>query len=146
MLISYVQLDPANGWKYVVSLTEAKREFNTRYNVLRVVKFFWEEQLPQVTRQDLLAVLETYLKQSDIADLVIDDLRKWKEWRFTKSILTLEQDPMFEIPIVKRSIIRYMLSVPDDAAAKNFVAKQRQLNPERVKDIEEILSLERDKK
>ena len=61
----------------------------------------------------------------------------------TDRILALQDRESHDIPIVRRAILRYALSVPKEqdpkGQAKAFVDKQREADPERVKDIEQFL-------
>lgn len=94
-----------------------------------------------ISTDELLKVLEKYLVQSDMADLAIEDLRQWKQWGYTKQILELSTQKDFLNGIICRAINRYMLSVPNDPQAKEYIARLRQSDPQQVADAEEILEL-----
>jgi hypothetical protein len=144
MFAGYVILDPKAGWKYVSEiLADSKREFLTRYAALRTARFFWEYRRDVVSPADVIASLLPMIDQGDIADLPIDDLRRWGRWELTAKILMLYGQKTHNIPIVKRAIIRFALSAPaDNKAAAAFVKARREDDPDRVRDIEELLKLE----
>jgi hypothetical protein len=104
------------------------------------VRFFWEYRPDLIPKKDLLAAYDLLLDQKDIADIAIEDLRKWKQWGKADRILALYGKDSHNIPIVRRAILRYALSCQDEVpAAKAFVEEQRKLDPKRVKDAEELL-------
>ena len=60
---------------------------------------------------------------------LLEDLRKWNRWEVCDRILGLYGKKSHDIPIVKRSIIRYALSCPAPKA-KEFVELRRKADPE----------------
>jgi hypothetical protein len=145
MLAGYVLLDPKEGWKYIRSLMEdEKHEFLVRYAALRTVRFFWEYRRDVIPEGQVIPAMEILLDQGDIADLPIDDLRRWGRWELTEKIIGLYGKKSHNIPIVKRAIIRFALCAPEDnKAAQAFLKQRREEEPERVRDIEQLLELEK---
>ncbi len=145
MLAGYVELDPKAGWKYVRDLiADPKQEFLVRYAALRAARYFYDYRKDLISTNDVVDALRLLLDQGDIADLPIEDLRKWGRWELTDKIISLYGQKSHNIPIVKRSIIRFALSAPaDNMAALAFLKERRAEDPERVKDIEQLLELER---
>ena len=83
------------------------------------------------------------LNQNDIADLAIDDLRKWGCSDMTDRVLALRNSDEYRtIPVVRRSVLRFALSFPAVAADQAFVTEQRKADPQGVADVEEMLKLE----
>ncbi|HQR09525.1 MAG TPA: hypothetical protein PLN21_22065, partial [Gemmatales bacterium] len=80
-------------------------------------------------------------KHEDIADLFIDDIRRWKKWEYSNTILSLYKPEANNM--TKRSIIRFALQTPNPQS-KTFLDQARKDNAERVKDCEEILELEKE--
>jgi hypothetical protein len=144
ILAGYVMLDRKEGWKYLTELlSNEKNEFLLRYAGLRAVRFFWEYRPDVVEKKNILHALDILVGQGDIADFPMDDLRKWGQWQFTDRILELYGKESHDAPIVKRAIIRFALCVPpENKKAAEFVAKMRELDEEKVRDIEELLRLE----
>lgn len=144
ILAGYILVDKVNGWKYTQSLVSSSNlDFNKRYAALRTIRFLWESHIGYVPQEDLLKTMETFVGQGDIADLAIEDLRKWKQWKFTSTIIQQSKRETHLAPIVQRAVLRYMLSVPDDAAAKAYVEDVRKTHPEKIRDAQEILDLEK---
>lgn len=142
ILAGYVMLDPKAGWDYVSGiLSDPKKEFPVRYAGLKVLRFFWEYRPDLVSQEKILDAMKPLLAQADMADLPIEDLRKWKRWDMTSEVLKYgEQDSHKKIPIVRRAILRFALSVPgDNAEAAAYIAQARKDDPERVQFVEQML-------
>jgi hypothetical protein len=140
LLRGYTLLDPQASGAWLGELMKEK-EFMVRYAVLKTVRYF------HATRPDVLPEAERFrlmrlaLDQPDLADLPVEDLRKWKCWALTDEVLSLPSKPAFQVPIVRRSVLRYALQCPDPAAAK-YVAEVRTADPERLKFVEDMLKEE----
>lgn len=148
MLAGYVMLKPKEGWKYTLDiLKDGKKEFMIRYAALRAVRFLWDSRPDLVSKKDLKEGFGCLLEQSDIADLAIDDLRKRQCWDLTDAVLGLRNTKAYEIPIVRRAILRFALGCQDSkakgsAAARAYVDEQRKKDAQMVADAEELLKLE----
>ena len=148
MLAGYVMLKPKEGWSYTRALLkDGKKEFMIRYAALRAVRFLWDSRPDLVSRKEMKAGLGDLLKQGDIADLAIDDLRKRQCWDMADGVLGLRGTKTYEIPIVRRAILRFALGCQDakaksSAAARDYVDEQRKKDAQMVADAEELLKLE----
>jgi hypothetical protein len=138
LCVGYTLLDPANGWAKVRELAGGANEFPVRYAALRTARFF-QVRPGVIARKDLLGLIDMFLDQDDIADLAVEDLRQWRCWDLTERVLALADMPKF--PIVHRAVLRYSIQCPDKRC-KAHVAKQRERNPDKVKDAQELLDLE----
>lgn len=146
---AYVLLDGDNGWKYVTdTVADEKKEFPVRYAGLKVLRFFWEYRPDVVEKDKILAAMKVLIKQADLADLPIEDLRKWEQWQLADAVVAAGKLETHQaIPIVRRAVLRFALSAPGgNALAGDYVTKARQADPERVKMIEEMLKDEKPKK
>jgi len=142
ILAGYVMLQPKEGWEYVcATLADEKKDFTTRYAALRAARFFHEFRSDLVPKKDVIDAVALLLNEPDVADLAIEDLRKWQVWDLADRILALKEKNSHDIPIIKRSILRYALQCPKDAA-KGFVAERRKKDPDGVQSQEELLKLE----
>jgi hypothetical protein len=142
LLIGYTLLKREEAWWRVRHLmSDAKAPFSTRYSCLRAARYFHDKRPDVLPAADVLAVHVMGLDQTDMADLPIDDLRKWHYWKLTDRILSIYDDKSYELPVVKRSVLRYALQCPDPAAAE-FVSARRKADRDLVADMEELLRLE----
>jgi hypothetical protein len=77
-----------------------------------------------------------------VADLALEDLRKWKMWDLTGTVLAQFGKPSHDAPIARRAILRYALCCPLPEA-RQFVEQLRRRLPDEVRDLEESLETER---
>jgi hypothetical protein len=142
LLGGYIQLRPREGWDLALTLLrDEKRSFLDRWAVLRTYSFYFNWK-PDAYRREVLRGLAVGVTQGDIADVAVEDLRRWKLWDLTDDVLAQYGKPSHNAPIVRRSIIRYALCCPRNEALR-FVAEVRKQDPETVKEIEESLQLEK---
>jgi hypothetical protein len=144
VLIGLTLLDPKGGWDHTRGLlADASSTFWTRYSALRAARFFWEDHPGVVARTELLKGVLPLLDQGDIADLAIEDLRKWHRWEMIDRVLDLWGKKSHDIPVIRRSIMRFALSAEGrNPRAAEFVKVMRKKDPDWVEDVEELLKLE----
>jgi hypothetical protein len=148
LIAGYIMLDPKAGWDYLKELvTNEKNEFPVRYAGLKVLRFCWEYRPDVISKAQVLEGMKVLMAQPDLADLPIEDLRKWEQWDMTKVVLENgRKESHAAIPIVRRSILRFALSAPaGNKEAAEYVEEARKKDPERVKMIEEMLRDEKPK-
>jgi hypothetical protein len=143
ILAAYTMLEPKAGRDYITAiLKDGKKEFLLRYAALRAVRFFWEYRTDLMSKADSAQTAALLLSQNDIADLAIEDLRKWQSWDLADRVIGLRKTSAFEVPIVRRSILRYALQAKGSPVAEAYVAEQRKKDAQAVADAEELLKLE----
>ncbi len=143
LLAGYTMLKPKEGLAFLKEiLGDANKEFLYRYSALKTARFFWDFRPDILGHKDLTEALLPLLQMKDIADLVIDDFRKWQCWDLTDKILGLQSSPVYSTPVIKRSIIKFALSNKKNAAAQSFIASLREKEPKLVNDVEELLKLD----
>jgi hypothetical protein len=144
LLAGYVMLDPKEGWKYVSNiLNDSSKDFLLRYAALRTARFFWDYRTDLIAKDDIVKAVAVLMQQTDIADLAIEDLRKWHRWEMLEKVLGLFDQETHNVPIIKRAILRFALNcAKDHAKAATFVKAQQKRDAEWVKDVEELLQLE----
>jgi hypothetical protein len=117
-----------------------------RYAALRTVRFLWDNRPDVVNKAQLADGAALLLDQSDIADLAVEDLRKWQRWDLAEKVLALRGTKAFDVPIVRRAVLRYCLQCKDNPAAAAYVKEQREKDPDKVAEAEELLELEKSNK
>jgi hypothetical protein len=143
MLAGYVMLQPKEGWQYLQGiLKDTKKDFLFRYAGLRSIRFFWDYRSDIIAKAELQKGAELLLDQGDIADLAIEDLRKWKAWDALERVLALSGKSTHDAPIIQRAILRFALSCQDKPKAAAYVKAMRAKDAEKVKDVEDLLKLE----
>jgi hypothetical protein len=145
VVAGYVMLDNKAGWDYLLTIVgDPKKDFSVRYAGLRAVRFFWESRPDLIPHKQVLAAMQLLMDQSDLADLPIEDLRKWKQWGMTSQVLACAgKESHNTIPIVNRAILKFALSAaqadPKNTAAAEFVDKARAKDPKKVDFLESLL-------
>jgi hypothetical protein len=143
IMAGYTMLKPKEGWAYIRSvLGNPKEEFMFRYAALRAVRFLNDYRTDVIERKQLIDGVCLLLSQEDIADLAIEDLRKWQVWTVADKVLAVGKNEAYKQPIVKRAILRYSLQCQGNAAATAYVAERRKEDPRAVEEAEELLKLE----
>ena len=97
-----------------------------------------------VPAAQITAAVTALLDQKDIADLAIEDLRKWGCWDVADQVLGLYGRESHNVPIIRRAILRYALTCPPAASPKAaaFVAERRKDSAKLLDEVQEILNLE----
>jgi hypothetical protein len=145
ILKGYVLLRPKKGWGYIRQLMgNSANDFGVRYHALQAARFFFDTRSDVISRAEVVDALRPTLLQSDMADLPIEYLRKWRCWDLTDRVLPLYGKFSHKSPCVDRAIIRYALQCTRPEAAR-FLAGLRKNDPDLVADVEELLKLEEDR-
>ena len=135
ILAGYITLRPKEGWAFTEQhIADPKTEFLVRYAAMRTLRFFYNAR-PEETGTQVMRGWSLALKQPDVADVAINDLRKFKRWEFTREVLKLYDLPGSQSPIVRGSIERYAIACPL-AEARPLVEQLRKKNPDLVKELE----------
>ena len=103
-------------------------------------------RLSTIVGAGLLMAIPTFLvfRQPDLADLPIEDLRKWQAWEVTPTVLGYaEKESHSSIPIVYRAILKFAIAAswadPKNEAAAEFVKKARAKDSKKVEFLEDIV-------
>jgi hypothetical protein len=137
-----IEIHPEMGWKLAIEILEnPKRAYQDKLAVLGTIRFF-QAYRPKDYRKPVLAGMAIVVACGDMADMAIEDLRRWKWWALTNDVLAQYGKPTHSAPLVQNAILRYALSCPEPSAAA-FVQSVRKANPAWVREIEESLSFER---
>lgn len=145
VLAGLTMLAPKDGWKLITStMADPKKDFLLRYAALRAARFLWDYRPDVVKRDEIAQGASVLLEDKDFSDLIIEDFRKWQAWKFAPRILALLKDEKFNLPIIRRSILRFMLRCPakECPEAAEFVSQQRAKDAKWVEEVESLLSME----
>jgi hypothetical protein len=143
LLAGYAVLRPAEGWPYLRDLLLAPGQpLAARWAALRAARFLWDSRPDVVPPARLAEELLPLLDQSNMADLLVEDLRQRKNWAATARVLALQERPAPAWSMAHRAVLRYALSCPGEPAAA-FVREARKRDPREVRDLELRLEFER---
>ena len=135
ILAGYITMRPRDGWAFVQdTLKNDKQSFLLRYAALRTMRFFYNAK-PQETGPQVLQGLGVAITHYDLADIAIQDLRKWKRWEHTKLIVSCWDKSSHQSAIVKQSIVHYALACPQPEA-RALLERVRRQDPELVRHLE----------
>ena len=142
LLGGYIALRPLEGWKLTREiLTNHHSNFLKKYAALRTVRFYMGWQ-PTTTKASMILAYQQVIPDGEMADLAVEDLRRWKMWDLTSLVLSQYGKSTHDAPIVKRGIIRYALCCPLPEAQR-FLERVRARDAELVRDIAESLEFEK---
>lgn len=143
LLAGYMQRKPKEAWAFAQDvLADGRKPLLLRLAVLRTLRFAHGAQ-PKDSRPNVLKAMKTLLVQGELADLAIEDLRRWKIWDLTADVLKLYGQKGYDAPLVKRAIIRYALCTTPTAETKAFLTARRADSADDVKGVEEGLAFEK---
>lgn len=138
MLAGYIAMRPDAGWALArENLKNDKQSFLVRYATLRTLRFCYNAR-PEEAGPRVMEALSLALGQPEIADIAIEDLRKWKRWEHTKQIFACWNVKSYQSPLFRQSVVRYALACPQPAA-REFLDLARRQDPELVRDLEQEL-------
>lgn len=138
LLAGYVLLAPKDGWAFTAAvLADEKQSYAVRLSAIGTVRFFHANR-GAGCKPEVLTCCAALLPHGDFADQAIEDLRRWGYWDLTPDVLAQYSKPTHAAPIVRRCIVRYALTCPDETC-KKFVAAVRRTDPKLVAGVEELL-------
>lgn len=145
VMAAYTLLKPKEGWIYTQNvLKNGKEEFMFRYAALRAVRFFHDFRTDVIDKKQVIEGVCQLLQQDDIADLAVEDLRKWQSWDSADKVLAVSRTSAYKQPIVRRAILRYCLQCKNSPEAAAYVADRRKADAKAVEEAEELLKLEQE--
>jgi hypothetical protein len=138
----YVRLRPREGWDLALSiLRDGSKPVALRLAVARTLSFYHGWQ-PKESRDNVLRCLEAMISQGELADLAVEDMRRWQMWDRTRDVLALYGKKGYDAPLMQRAILRYALSCKDESASA-FLTERRRQEPEVVKEVEDSLRFDK---
>jgi hypothetical protein len=142
ILGALIHLRPKEGWETVQAiLHDGRRPLLQRLAVVRTLRFYHGWQ-PDKSKAQILRAAAVMLEQGQLADVAVEDLRRWQLWDLTGDVLALYGKKGYDAPVVQRALVRYALSCPE-TPARRFLDDLRRKDPEVVKEVEESLQFEK---
>jgi hypothetical protein len=142
ILGGYMRLQPRDGWDLALGiLRDGRKPVPVRLAVSRTLRF-WHGWQPRESRDNLLKAMTVMLGQGDLADLAVEDLRRWQMWDLSRDVLALYGKKGYDAPLMQQALLRYALTC-NDAASRAFLEERRRLEPDVVRDVEEQMRLEK---
>jgi hypothetical protein len=144
LLAGYIHIRPKEGWALTHEiLADGRKPLAIRLAVLRTLRFYHGAQ-PKEAAPQILKAMKTLLVEGELADLAVEDMRRWQLWELTADVLKLYGQKGFDAPLMKRAILRYALCCKQPEAA-SFLKTRRAAESELVQEVEESLKYEKGK-
>ena len=144
-LAGYIHLRPREGWDLAHSLLrDSRKPMLIRLAVARALSYFHGAQ-PKESADQVLKCLDAMIVQGELADIAIEDMRRWgiQDRTRVRDILGLYGKKGFDAPLMKQTIVRYALCCKDDPVARAFVEERRREDADLVKGVEEELQFDK---
>ncbi|WP_437201102.1 hypothetical protein [Planctomicrobium sp. SH664] len=90
-------------------LINADVPFSETFAAMQALRFMWTYGKGRIPAEDLRASMRLLLDRPTLADLVIVDLARWNDWSIMDRLMQMYQDKNYDVPAIKRAIIRFML-------------------------------------
>ena len=148
MVTGYIMLNPKEGWDYLLKLIkDPTKDFPIKYAALKTARFFWELRPDLVSNSQVLEAMKLLAENPDIADMPIEDLRKWKVWELTPLVLSFaKKESHNSIKIINRAVLKFAIAAsvanPMNAGATDFVKAARAKDAKSVEFLEDLLKEE----
>lgn len=89
---------------------EQKLPFSETYAVVNTLRFMKKYEPERIPFERLAASMHLLLDRPDLCDLIIADLARWKDWSVQDRLMKMFDEEPYQIPSIKRAIVRYMLA------------------------------------
>lgn len=120
-------------------LADKQAPFSETYAAMQALRFMWQYGNETISPKRLRKSMELLLTRPELADLVIADLARWKDWEVVPLLITKFEDPEFGIPSIRRAIVRFMIYCAKDAQeVKNQPASESKLTPEELAQVQAL--------
>ncbi|MCA9083625.1 MAG: hypothetical protein KDA81_06200 [Planctomycetaceae bacterium] len=88
---------------------EKKLPFSETYAAMQTLRFMWTYEPDRLPKERLKESMRTLLSRPELADLVIADLARWKDWGVQDRLMEMYDQEEFDIPSIKRAVVRYLI-------------------------------------
>lgn len=136
-------------------LLDKKVPFSETYAAMQALRFMWSYGNGRIPGDRLKASMRVLLDRPELVDLVIADLARWKDWSLQPRLIKLYGTEEYNVPSIKRAIIRYMIAstkdVPSGGAAGDppqhaidgakYLQELREKDPKMVTEAERFFFL-----
>jgi len=149
----YLYLTAGKGLPFIqqTKIANPDTPFPETYAAMQALRFLWSYGGDRVPREQVLKVVRGLVDRPAVCDIVINDLARWKDWSVQDRLMALYGVPDYNLPTIKRAIIRYQLaslrdvpegtdpeSLPHVAAGRRHVETLRAKDPKRVAEVERL--------
>lgn len=123
--------------------------FSETYAAMQALRFMWTYGDGKIKPERLKQSMRLLLDRAELADLVIADLARWKDWSVRDRLVQMYGRPPYDVPAIKRAIVRYLLVCAKDNPGnrnpppQHVVDARRALDALRARDPATVRQAER---
>lgn len=99
-------------------LKDKKVPFSETYAAMQALRFMWTYGNGRISKERLRQSMRELLDRPELADLVVADLARWEDWTVQDRLMKLYGEGDYNIPSIKRAIVRYLLTAAKIAPPK----------------------------
>jgi hypothetical protein len=114
--------------------------FTETYSAIQALRFVWTYGNGRISAERLRKSMRLLLDRPELIDLVITDLGRWKDWSVQRRLMEMYGAEEYNLALIKRAIIRYMI-----ASTKDIPASSEKTLPRHVTEGTKYLRQLRDK-
>ena len=96
-------------------LADKKAPFSETYAAMQALRFMWQYGDNRIEPDRLKQSMRLLLDRPELADLVIADLARMKDWSIVDRLMGMYGQQEYDIPSIKRAIIRFYLACDNEA-------------------------------
>ncbi|MFN0052585.1 MAG: hypothetical protein ACKV0T_10355 [Planctomycetales bacterium] len=121
----YLLLTGEDGLKVIEDskLLNKKAPFAETYAAMQALRFMWSFGNGRIAPDRLKSSMRLLIDRPELVDLVIADLARWKDWSLQERLMNLYGVEEYNVPSIKRAIIRYMIASTKDVPASPETAQ-----------------------
>ncbi len=116
IMAGYLILTREKGLEKLVEIKfkAKKAAFSDVYSAMQAIGFMWTYGEGRIAHEQLKAAMRVLLDRADMADIVIANLARWKDWEIRDKLMEIYGQGDHNVPSTKRAIIRYMFAATRD--------------------------------
>ena len=99
-------------------LKDKKAPFSETYAAMQALRFMWQYGGNRIEPDRMRQSMRILLERPELADLVIADLARMKDWSVQEKLMSLYDEEEYNIPSIKRAIVKFMLAAAKDTGVK----------------------------
>jgi len=142
IIVGYLLLTGETGLSLIEKHNFQDKElpFSESYAALVATRFIWEKGIGRISPDRLRGAIRLLLERPEFADLIIMQSARWSDWSIQKRLVEMYDDDAFNIPVVKRKIIQFMM-----LSVKEGTKEGSATVPQHAVDATESLQMMREK-
>lgn len=83
--------------------------FSETYAAMQALRFMWTYSDGRISKDRLRKSMRLLLDRPELTDLVVADLARWNDWSVLDRLMKMYGTGDYDIPSIKRAIVRYLL-------------------------------------